>query len=375
MQRYDYIPLDGFKLQLFGVDLTPYREGKILDFEHKTKKGGELHYMEHEHNGVKFRIYESGLSYIYGSFHKYFNQGEHNHNDFDLNAFRDVLSDFCKYFKVTPDRLQIIHLEFGFNIVPPIPTKELLKGLIQHKGVDFEHVTMNGKGNYKQAVHNRYRLKIYDKGLQYGLRGELLRIEHKVTNWTKYRVSGEFTLHDFIQSDKGQFLNELLSSIDEVILYDNTIHGLEPYHKYSNPNFWRNTRETLSSKTFNKHRHRLNALSKTKGSNLIERIKENITNKFHELQGVTNSKSLRKCRLTGVDISTQREDSFLLSHSGLKNLIEQNPREFERIKRRFLNSHWFTKDIQTQVKEIAHNIRSRYNHRTRLQRHGQRVLF
>ena len=41
-QRYEYIPLDGFKFELINVDLEPFWNSDFIDFKHQTKEGGEL---------------------------------------------------------------------------------------------------------------------------------------------------------------------------------------------------------------------------------------------------------------------------------------------------------------------------------------------
>ena len=233
---------------------------------------------------------------------------------------------------------------------------------------------MGGKAEYKQAVHDRKILKIYNKGKQYNLDGELLRIEDKVTNWTEHRKKGIVTLADFLTSNKRIFLDQLLKSINDVVLFDNTIKGIDKYHKYSNPNYWKDLRNR-SRQTFSKKRKHLNKLSKENGSNLIEELQNRIIERMNELQGVTNSNKKRNCPLTGIDISNQRNDSFLLSHTGLYELLESNFNEYKRIENIFLPDRWKDATRQEQIKEIAHNIRSRYNYRQRKEQLGQMSLF
>ena len=335
-QRYEYIPLDGFKFELIDIDLTPFWNSDFIDFKHQTKEGGELNKMEHEYNGVTLRIYPSGYATLQGSFHKFHNSGIHNHNQFDSDAFKRALKDFCNYFKVTPQQLKIIQLEYGFNIVPPIASTEIIQGLIEHKRQTFDYITMGGKAEYKQAVHDRYILKIYNKGKQYGLDFEVLRIEHKVRNWTNYRRKGIVTFADFLKCNKRLLLDEIIKSINEVILFDNTIQGIDKYHRYSNPNYWKDLRNK-SRQTFGKKRKHLNELSKEDGSNLIEELQSQIIERMNTLQGVTNSNKKRTCILTGADITSQRKDSFLLSHTGLYELLEKNLNEYKRIESIFLS--------------------------------------
>jgi hypothetical protein len=51
--------------------------------------------------------------------------------------------------------------------------------------------------------------------------------------------------------------------------------------------------------------------------------------------------------------------SVLLSHTGLKYYYKTDRKVFEQIKRTYLTKQWIKSDFETQIKEIAHNIRNR----------------
>lgn len=57
----------------------------------------------------------------------------------------------------------------------------------------------------------------------------------------------------------------------------------------------------------------------------------------------------------------QKDESILLSHSGIKYYLENNPNTFEKIKTEYLSSIWLNSDLKTQIKEIAHNIRNTHS--------------
>ena len=75
-------------------------------------------------------------------------------------------------------------------------------------------------------------------------------------------------------------------------------------------------------------------------------------------QVVLNNSNNHTCKVTGVNISMQKKNSILLSHTGLKYYYETDKRIFEQIKRRYLSKIWFTSNFEIQIKEIAHNIRN-----------------
>ena len=57
----------------------------------------------------------------------------------------------------------------------------------------------------------------------------------------------------------------------------------------------------------------------------------------------------------------QKEDSFLLSHTGLKYYYKTNKKIFNGVKRKYLSNEWINTDLKTQIKEISHNIRNKFN--------------
>lgn len=365
LQRYEYIPLDYVKFQLINYpdELINNRNLQFMPFF----KDVELHYHFAFYNNIKFTIYNSGMIYISGSLHKCFNNGKHNANDFDLNAFRDVLQTFRVKFGILPENLKIIGLEFGVNIEPPCKTDLILNNILQHKRIDFENNIKSKYGNYLQAKHSNYILKIYNKSKQYKLENELMRIEIKQRNWSEYRKLGIHTLKDFIHFDKKIFIETLISKWFEVVYYNPQNNVNDKWNKYNNVNFWRELQKK-SNTTYSKHFNRLKEINNLSELNIQNEVGNLI---FKKIVLLTSKKSLNKgfinsnfkekrCLLTGIDISVQRKDSFLLSHSGLMNLYNFNEDEFQRIKKKYLSKNWFSSDLEKQIKEIAHNIRNRY---------------
>jgi hypothetical protein len=386
-QRYEYIPLDFIKTQVIGLCREHFIANDKLIFTPVLKDGDTIHFERCEIDNMKLTIYPSGWIEFAGSLHKYHNKGEHNYNDFDFEAFRSVLTRLKDEFGIEPYHLRLMTLEYGFNLQLEFEVKTLLNGLLQHKCVSFDRFD-NRQGSYYQAKHERYFLKVYDKGKQYGLNFNCLRIELKDKNLTDYRRKYNInTLEDFILSDKMPFVQNLLNQWDSVVLCDLTSAKQTKWSKLNNELFWKelvpdskasiNERNALKKKR-NVYRKQLKELNQKHGINIQERTKELIIAKLNELQKVTNSNigiSPRYCRLTGQNISMQRNDSHLLSHTGLYHLLEHNLIEFDKIKRRYLSGRWVQKSIEIQVKEIAHNIRSTYNKKVRRTDLNQLQLF
>jgi len=76
-------------------------------------------------------------------------------------------------------------------------------------------------------------------------------------------------------------------------------------------------------------------------------------------------KNRRFCVVTKLNISMQKTDSILLSHTGLKYYYETDKKIFNEVKNKYLSTLWIDADYETQIKEIAHNIRNRRSNNTK----------
>ena len=78
---------------------------------------------------------------------------------------------------------------------------------------------------------------------------------------------------------------------------------------------------------------------------------------------VLNNPNSAICKVTGVNISMQKRNSILLSHTGLKYYYKTDKKIFEQLKRRYLSKVWINSDFEIQIKELAHNIRNTYSNK------------
>lgn len=325
-----------------------------------------------KYKDLVFEIWPSNRVVIGGSLHKYFNEGEHNYNDFSQHDFELVILELEKEFNIKPSNLRILVIELGANIIHDFITKLIVNNCFDHKKTKMVNGVGRPNAIYREARHNKYRVKVYDKGHQYRLDKEILRIENHYNNWSQYRLEGIETLADFIACNKADFVLDLINRWQEIVFYDYSINA-EKWNKYTNAIFWDDIK-LMSDKTITTHRKRLNKLCSEAPLNIKEEIKNLIIQNINSLQGVRNTNA-RKCKLTGIDIRNQKENSFLLSHSGLYHLLKFEPIKFQAIKNKFLSRNWSRHGIEKQVKEIAHNIRAHYNYKHRTTNINQLKLF
>jgi hypothetical protein len=377
LQSYDYVPTDYIKCEVIGLDKNHFLKNPNLIFTPKIRGRDEVHFYYLIDQNIKLKIYESGIIFIEGSLHKYANNGVHNYDDFTPTQFFRVLVLLNQRFGIKPINMRILCLEHGFNITPPIDPDLIIDHLLKHKQKNVEILLSNDRAKYLQFKHGNYILKIYNKGKQYNCEHQILRIEVKQTNWHEYRTIGINTLDDFIKHDKTTFVNSLLTKWNEVLFYDPTIKGNTDFIQYRDVNYWNELRATVSPKTYCKHVNRLRQLNATKGDDLQNKISDLIKKKARAMQGgnVLQLSAKKYCLLTGIEIRNQRENSFLLSHGGLKYIRQHYYNQFKALERRFLSGKWATADPQTKVKEIAHNIRTHYTRKQRKLNPQQLTIF
>lgn len=370
MQRYNYIPIDYISADIIGIPKTQI-ENSIKELginTYEVSKSGQLLVSISEHKSLQIRIgtYPSGGYFInlQGSLHKYWNRGEHNYNIFTEEGFNEVIGQLKNELNINPSNIRIKALEVGVNIEPPLAPGIVINHCFIHKRKDIEQQISNDRGKFHQAEHDRYILKIYDKGLQYSQPNELLRIEIKYKNWSPFRSEGIKTLADFIAKDKRSFIDDLIKKWEEVIFFDPTIENYSTQHLYNNKLFWQEL-QVKSDKTYNKHRHRLRKMGEELGEDVQGKISRLIESSILKREGVRNSTLRKKCLVTNIDISMQRKDSKLLSHTGLNYIMETNNSLFTELTSTYLTKRWETSTTEIKVREIAHTIRNKYNYQVR----------
>ena len=211
----------------------------LLDFYYKMNIYGEIkttnqHGQRIEpfknalYNGLEFKIYDNGTITLSGSLHKYWNKGAHNYNDFNFNAFTDVLNDLKSKFNIVLENCILKCLEVGINIIPPILTNQILNNCFLHKTKPFESKFNSDEGKYKQVQHSQYIIKIYNKALHYTtkdftIEGEIMRFEIKYTKMQKLNERGIYNLKDLFEYGLQKFKVEVVTEFNNILFYDNTI--------------------------------------------------------------------------------------------------------------------------------------------------------
>jgi len=132
-----------------------------------------------EYRGIKISVRPGGQVSMRGSLHKY-HEGGTNYRHFNLNDIREVVRELSETFEFEPAKAFLNFVEVGVNIPLEYSPSELIKTAVMYRNSPFHPLRVDGKGFGKVCETQRFDIKVYDKSLQYGLPGHLLRYEIKV---------------------------------------------------------------------------------------------------------------------------------------------------------------------------------------------------
>lgn len=268
---------DNINLSTGEIKTTNRKGQKITPFKNAYYKG------------LEFRIYETGLIKILGSLHKYWNNGEHNYNDFDFNAFLDVLKDLKNKFNIDANNCVLKCLEVGININPQLYTNDILNYTFLHSTKGMEWQKNNDEGKYKQCEHSQYIIKLYNKALHYrakgfNIKGEILRFEIKYKKMEKVNNLGVFNLQDIADKGFGIFKKALLTEWQKLLIFDTTINSnSKRLLNYNNPTYWTGLLQRPTKSSYYKQKGIFNELIQNYSDNIQNKISKIISEKINLL--------------------------------------------------------------------------------------------
>ncbi|MBE7687845.1 hypothetical protein F6A46_06300 [Tenacibaculum finnmarkense genomovar ulcerans] len=311
-----------------------------------------------------------------------------NGNDFTLFQIVEVRKYLELLLDCEPEQMKFLNIEFGYNLQLDFKCNLFLKGLLMYQGSKV----LNPLRTAYKFVFDAYELKYYDKGKQYKMVGNILRVELKYSESRFFKKFGIETFSDVNANTLTTATERLIFHLDKTLYYDYTIDTtlLKPLNvrkslQFRDVNYWLKVKPN--------HRNRQKQVLKEfiyfYSNNLKNEVKKAIIKKqkcviLRQYLEPKNSikkqlpkkqkcvilrtsskarnishKQSRICLITGVNISMQKEDSFLLSHTGLKHLIKTDFTRFEKIRNKYIYPKYRFSDIAIQIKEVAHAIRDK----------------
>lgn len=162
--------------------------------------------LEDPRRSLGFHVHPSGRTFLQGSWHKFATNGQ-NWSDFTYTHFIEAVEHVCSKYSIEPQSAVIRRTEAGVNIIPPISTRQCLDHFIYHKGGSaFSKYSSRQKAGL-ELKRGRYRIKCYDKAIQYNRPNNLLRFE---VNYSGYILAelGVRTLADLMKPEAWQVVQD-----------------------------------------------------------------------------------------------------------------------------------------------------------------------
>tara|TARA_R100000655_G_scaffold108118_1_gene159504 strand:+ start:174 stop:1094 length:921 start_codon:yes stop_codon:yes gene_type:complete len=239
---------------LIGNGLLHYKA------KYDSEKNKKLEYPKIiEEDGLKLVITEH-FGYLSGSLHKFnnlhFHQGDQNYNDFKYSDLK-YLIPYIEESLTIGDINKLIQLEVGFNIQTNYDPKKFIINNVYL--LDFQEPTKityhkNG-GITKEFSKTDLILKIYDKGKQYKLTENILRIEIRITKSRFLKSMNLYSLKDITNKDKLYYLfKKLLEEFEPLIILDTdwkdkvSIEDKQALNEFLDPKYWANLKYQRSYK-------------------------------------------------------------------------------------------------------------------------------
>ena len=203
-------------------------------------------------------------SFISNSVHKYFNSinefGLQNHSDFYYNEMVDSINHITQRIGFTPADFRLTILEFGLNIsLDTCPSEIIDENIIFHSlKPPYMDSSYKEDERLKKFKHTNYEVKIYNKGLQFGLQENILRVEVKYTSCREFNKLGIYNLDDLFDKEKLVALyQDFAQRINEMLIIDNWRINkigipqakLALLSEYTNPQYWIDLKNRKSSST------------------------------------------------------------------------------------------------------------------------------
>lgn len=405
--------VDFLKLETYAIPQIDYfKNHTLLDWVSDTDKLNNfdkevvISKKVKQYKGILFCFYSNKLEVLFKP-HYYFNDGLHNANDFKIIECIKILVEVRNALGFDLKSFKVVNIEYGINVVSPICVKDLITYLAYHERNEFRtdiglayskksySVNANGTANQYKTI------KAYAKGLQFPKYADIntFRFEVKSKKSRFINQLGIYNADNLLNPNVYLVMVEsLVNEFDKVLIFDcatdfSALTQKEQIKivKYNNTMEWYRIKNLTNRNSFSKNKVAYYNLINKVPFNLKSQLRQIIYGKLELLKkgadsppsevnkkgadsqlynrGICilqeiqteNEVSKQKqaiCRVTTMDISMQKDNSILLSHTGLKYYYKTDRLIFEQIKSSYLSKIWFNSNFETQIKEIAHSIRN-----------------
>lgn len=209
--------IDGIRAYLNERDGQHLRAHPLLTWRPKgLNRQGHPTY-EASWKGFLFKADETRCTQMRGSLHKYFHNGN-NWTDFTREQVGEAIVRLCHSLGLHPNSFKLGNVEVAVNIEPPSTALEVLGAIVLHK---TSAATPQHSGRSLLIEHDAFQFKIYDKGQQCRLSGELLRVEVSVNKMRAVAGARSWTLADLLHQGTWDALSAYLGRrFDELLIVE-----------------------------------------------------------------------------------------------------------------------------------------------------------
>jgi len=231
-----------------------------------------------------------------GSLHKNHYNGS-NYLSFTFQDLQEQINHLCKNLCINPNKAQISTLEVGLNICTPFEVTPFIRhNIVCYKGYSFNYYKPDRQGKCLGKYCDQpkqYSIKIYDKGFQFDLPENLMRIEQRFLKMQPLNKKGIKYLSDLQNLTKVDSLKEILfKAWNDVLIFD--IPGnvknlsikqreIELLNDGKNSNFWEGLKETVSQDQYKYQTRKFKKLVAKYGNNWRTTINDLLKNEWQTL--------------------------------------------------------------------------------------------
>lgn len=316
--------------------------------------------------------------------HYYFNDDRHNGNMMTVNQTIEVLNDIFDKLNIgNPNSITATTLENGLNIIPDMyDTKDIVTQSLYFKKnpllkvrQDWAYYKTTREYGKNPTIYAKLYHKGEDKGFStlYPHEVEVNTFRYELGNSTNEKLTKEFganTFKDLFNIDTHTRIAEyILKNWDYILLLDE----INELSNFTNPNYYddrRHFRNGLNNAKKEYYRNKgiwhkeikrlieytqRQQFEKMQIRTLIDSWNMHTETKFDIVGKCTE----KKCVVTGLDISMQKDNSQYLCFGGLRYYFENDDKIYFELRRKYLREDKYNLMLEDQFYYIAHNIRNR----------------
>ena len=317
--------------------------------------------------------------------HYYFNSDRHNGNMMTINQTIEVLNDiFNKLNIANPTNITSTTLENGLNIIPDMyDAKHIVTQSLYFKTKPLVKVRQDWayyKTTREYKKNPTIYAKLYHKGedknfaQKYPDEVHPNTFRYELGNSTNNKLIKEFGVNSFKDlfnvDTHARIAEYLLKNWDYVMLLDE----INEYSDITNPNYYEDRRHFRNGlNDARKEYYKSHGIWHKEIKRLIEYTQEQQFEKM-QIRTLIDSWNLhndtendivqicteKKCVITGLNISMQKDDSQFLCFGGLRYYFENNHKIYEELKRIYLRVDKYNLMLEERFYYIAHNIRNTF---------------